>query len=96
MNIALRQQDVATQSGLSVFAFFHLNLAFSSIEEDRRDGVIANCYWPLLKLAQRVGPLGVEVSGYTLEDIAARDPAWIQAARDLLAAGAHRTHRVRL
>jgi hypothetical protein len=72
---------------LSVFAFFHLNLAFSSIEEARRDAVIANCYWPLLRLAQRVGPLGLEVSGYTLEEIAARDPAWIDAARDAIASG---------
>ncbi len=71
---------------LSVFAFFHLNLAFSSIEEERRDAVIANCYWPLLKLAERIGPIGVEVSGYTLEEIAARDPTWIAAARALLAA----------
>jgi len=72
---------------LSVFAFFHLNLAFSSIEEARRDAVIANCYWPLLKLAERIGPLGVEVSGYTLEEIGARDPAWIAAARDAIARG---------
>ncbi len=72
---------------LSVFAFFHLNLAFSSIEEARRDAVIASCYWPLLRLAQRVGPLGLEVSGHTLEEIAARDPAWIDAARDAIAGG---------
>ena len=87
MTIAVRQTDVAARSRLSVFAFFHLNLAFSSIEEERRDAVIANCYWPLLTLAERVGPLGVEVSGYTLEEIAARDPAWIAKARQLLAAG---------
>jgi hypothetical protein len=72
---------------LSVFAFFHLNLAFSSIEETRRDAVIADCYWPLLKLAERAGPLGLEVSGYTLEEIAARDPAWITATRDAIANG---------
>jgi hypothetical protein len=72
---------------LSVFAFFHLNLAFSSIAEERRDAVIADCYWPLLKLAERVGPLGLEVSGYTLEEIAARDPAWIDAAKDAIAKG---------
>ena len=87
MTIAVRQTDVAARSRLSVFAFFHLNLAFSSIEEERRDAVIANCYWPLLALAERAGPLGVEVSGYTLEEIAARDPAWIAKARALLAAG---------
>ncbi len=69
------------------FAFFHLNLAFSSIEEERRDAVIANCYHPLLDLCERRGPLGVEASGYTLEEIAARDPAWIARARALIAAG---------
>jgi len=68
------------------FAFFHLNLAFSSIEEERRGAVIANCYHPLLDLCEKRGPLGVEVSGYTLEEIAARDPAWIARARALLAA----------
>ena len=50
------------------FAFFHLNLAFSSIEEERRGEVIANCYLhPLLDLCERLDLLGVELSGYTLE-----------------------------
>lgn len=83
---APRHEDMA-DTRLRVFAFFHLNLAFSSIEEDRRDAVIAACYWPLLKLARDNGPLGLEVSGYTLEEIAARDPAWIAAARAAIAAG---------
>jgi hypothetical protein len=69
------------------FAFFHLNLAFSSIEEARRGDVIASCYHPLLDLCERRGPLGVEVSGYTLEEIAARDPAWIERARTLIGTG---------
>jgi hypothetical protein len=69
------------------FAFFHLNLAFSSIEEARRDEVIAHCYYPLLDLCEKRGPLGVELSGYTLEEIAARDPAWIERARALIAGG---------
>jgi hypothetical protein len=72
---------------LTAFAFFHLNLAFSSIEEERRDAVIANCYHPLLDLCENRGPLGVEMSGYTLEEIAARDPAWITRARALITAG---------
>ena len=74
-------------SGLQVFAFFHLNLAFSSIEEERRGDVIARCYWPLLRLAERIGPIGMEVSGYTLEEIARRDPEWIGRARNLIAQG---------
>jgi hypothetical protein len=69
------------------FAFFHLNLAFSSIEEERRGEVIAHCYHPLLDLCEKRGPLGVEISGYTLEEIAARDPQWIERARALIAAG---------
>ena len=85
MNKPLHQSEVA--AALSVFAFFHLNLAFSSIEEERRGDVIQHCYWPLLRLAERTGPLGLEVSGYTLEEIAARDPDWIAAAKALIAAG---------
>ena len=87
MNKPLHQDDVQAQGSLSVFAFFHLNLAFSSIEEERRSDVIASCYWPLLKLAERAGPLGLEMSGFTLEEIAARDPAWIAAAKELIAKG---------
>src|SRR6185312_11805936 len=75
------------RSGLTAFAFFHLNLAFSSIEEERRGEVIASCYHPLLDLCEAHGPLGVEVSGYTLEEIAIRDPSWIARARTLIAAG---------
>ena len=35
---------------LNLFAVFHLNLAFSSIEESERATVIDRCYWPLLAL----------------------------------------------
>lgn len=74
-------QAARVQAGLHVFALFHLNLAFSSIPEERRGEVITKCYWPLLKLATPQAPLGLEISGYTLEEIAARDPRWIKAAR---------------
>src|ERR1700748_2255823 len=87
MNAPLRSPDVRAASGLRVFAFFHLNLAFSSTEEERRDAVIAHCYWPLLRLAERCGPIGMEISGYTLEEIAHRDPEWIGRARSLIAQG---------
>ena len=87
MNKPLAQSEMTSGAALKVFAFFHLNLAFSSIEEERRGEVIARCYWPLLTLAERTGPIGMEVSGYTLEEIAARDPAWIEAAKKLIAAG---------
>ena len=38
---------------LHVFAVFHLNLAFSSIEEEQRAQVVRDCYGPLLDLAER-------------------------------------------
>ena len=74
MNAPLLSTDIGAEGALQVFAFFHLNLAFSSIEEERRGEVIARCYWPLLQLAERAGPIGMELSGYTLEEIAARSP----------------------
>ena len=87
MNAPLRAPEIGAASGLRVFAFFHLNLAFSSIAEDRRGEVIARCYWPLLGLAERCGPIGMEISGYTLEEIAVRDPRWIAQARRWIAQG---------
>ncbi len=87
MNAPLRASSVQAASGLQIFAFFHLNLAFSSIEEARRGEVIARCYWPLLRLAERIGPIGMEISGYTLEEVARRDPEWIGRAKSLIAQG---------
>src|SRR6266576_5223293 len=77
----------AEPASLHLFAVFHLNLAFSSIEESERSTVIERCYWPLLALAATHGPIGIEASGYTLEEIEARDPAWIRRFRDLIQAG---------
>jgi hypothetical protein len=72
---------------LNLFAFFHLNLAYSSIEEEQRGEVIEKCYRPLLHLAETVGPIGVEASGFTLEEIAIRSPDWIADLKRLVAAG---------
>ena len=72
---------------LDVFAFFHLNLAFSSIEEGQRPKVIERCYWPLLELAEKHPGLGLELSGYTLEEIQRLDQAWVAKARQLLSDG---------
>ena len=33
---------------LRIYAVFHLNLMFSSIESWRRQEVLERCYWPLL------------------------------------------------
>ena len=88
MNAPLRARETgASQATLSVFALFHLNLAFSSIEEESRGEVIRRCYWPLLELAKTHGPIGLEATGFTLEEIAARDPAWCTEARRLMDEG---------
>ncbi|MDE3113976.1 MAG: glycoside hydrolase family 57, partial [Pseudomonadota bacterium] len=88
MNAPLRKGEAETRTGtLHLFALFHLNLAFSSIEEEQRAEVIRRCYWPLLRLAETHGPIGLEATAYTLEEIASRDPAWIEKARALIASG---------
>jgi hypothetical protein len=88
MNAPLRERDLlAASATLTLFALFHCNLAFSSIEEEQRGEVIRRCYWPLLDLAQNHGPIGLEATGFTLEEIAKRDPEWIGRARALIAKG---------
>jgi hypothetical protein len=77
----------AEPATLNLFAMFHLNLAFSSIEEAERSSVIERCYWPLLAMAAAHGPIAIEATGYTLEEIEARDPKWLARLRDLIASG---------
>ena len=73
---------------LRLYSFFHLNIMFSSIEEENRLDVIKRCYWPLLHLCRKNEFLiGVEVSGYTLEVIASLDPDWIAELRSLIKMG---------
>jgi len=73
---------------LNVLSLFHLNLAFSSIEEEQRPDVIARCYWPLLRLPDAIGaPIAIEATGYTLETIQTIDPAWTAELRRLTGTG---------
>jgi hypothetical protein len=72
---------------LNLFSVFHLNLAFSAVEEEDRASVIQRCYWPLLALAASHGPIGIEATGFTLEEIEARDPNWIARLKDLIQTG---------
>jgi len=89
MNAPFRVLDEpAPTRTLNLFALFHLNLTFSSIEEEQRSEVIERCYWPLLDLATDHGPLGLELTGFTLEEIARRDPEWIGRLRALISSGA--------
>jgi len=71
---------------LHAFALFHLNLAFSSIEEEQRAAVVRDCYRPLLALAQQ-HPIGIEATAYTLEAIRKCDPAWLEDLAALIRAG---------
>ncbi len=89
MNAPLKFRETCTETGLlELFAVFHLNLAFSSIEEEQRGEVIRRCYWPLLDLAASHGPLGVELTGYTLEEIVRLDPEWCGRLKALIVRGA--------
>ncbi len=73
---------------LHLYNFFHLNLAYSAIEEEDRAKVVERCYWPLLRLArERNLPFGIELSGYTLECIAELDPEWVMELRSLIHEG---------
>ncbi len=68
---------------LRLYSIFHLNLAYSSISEQRRAEVIEKCYWPLLRLAIEENiPLAIEASAYTLETVKAIDPDWVAFLRE--------------
>lgn len=67
------------------YLIFHLNLAFSSIEEEKRADVIQQCYVPLLDLVEKTGiPMGIELTGWTLQQIEQIDPKWIKRFKNLL------------
>ena len=76
-----------TAPRLNVFALFHLNLAFSSIEEDQRALVVRDCYGPLLDLAARHGPIGIEATAYTLQAIRKCEPQWLDRLGQLIREG---------
>ena len=67
------------------YLIFHLNLAFSSIKTEARPDVISKCYWPLLELVEHTGiPIGIELTGWTLQQIALLDQSWVNRFRLML------------
>jgi hypothetical protein len=73
---------------MTSYFFFHCNLAFSSIEKALRGDVIDRCYAPMLDLAASRGiPIGVEATGWTLEQIAKLRPRWVELLREGCADG---------
>jgi hypothetical protein len=71
-----------------LLCLFHLNLAFSSLEEEAHADVVRRCYHPMLDLVESTGfPIAVEATGWTLRRIAEVDFGWIERARELLSGG---------
>lgn len=61
------------------YKIYHANLAFSSIEYEEIPTVIDKCYTPLLEFVQKTETkIGIELSGYTLEQIKYFRPEWIK------------------
>ena len=70
------------------YLVFHLNLAFSSIEEDSRADVVKICYHSLLDLIEQTRiPIGIELTGWTLKQIERIDSTWIERFKLLLSTG---------
>lgn len=67
------------------YLFFHLNLFFSSLPENKRKEVIKKCYWPLLNLIDKSDfNIGIEITGWTLNEINKLDQKWIILFKKLL------------
>ena len=69
----------------TAYLFFHLNLFFSSLPENKRKEVIKKCYWPLLNLIYKSDfNIGIEITGWTLNEINKLDQKWIIFFKKLL------------
>jgi len=76
------------QEELCLYCVFHINLCYSSIPERQRHEVIQRCYWPLLELADECDmPVGIEISGHSLEWLNSLDPNWVTAFKQRLRDG---------
>lgn len=61
------------------YNIFHLNLAYSSISEEERPSIIEKCYFPLLEVIETMRiPMGIEMSGWTLNKINELSPDWLE------------------
>jgi len=66
------------------YSIYHANLAFSTIEEAEIPTVIDKCYFPLLDLVETLHvKIGLELSGFTLEQIQHYRPQWISRFKQL-------------
>ena len=70
---------------LKFYNFFHLNLGFSSIEIEKQETVVKQCYLPLLEIAEELSiPIGIEASGQTIELLSKIDISIINRLKKLI------------
>lgn len=73
---------------LHLFLFFHLNMLYSSIEEEQRPDVVRDCYGPLMDLLETgAAPAALEIPGITLEILNDLDPSWVARLKHVIGAG---------
>lgn len=70
---------------MKVYFIYHLNLCFSSLEENERKNIINKCYWPLINIIEKYNvKIGIEATAYTLEIISKIDRKFIQKLKLLI------------
>ena len=69
---------------INFYILFHLNLMFSSVDEESRKYVIKQCYWPILNLAKNGVKIAIEASGITLEIIKNIDRSFVDKMKNLI------------
>lgn len=70
---------------MNIFAIFHINLCYSSLEDSQKTEVIKKCYWPLLKIIEKLKiPIAIEATGFSLEEIQKRDKTFIKKLKFLI------------
>ncbi|MBI5587669.1 MAG: hypothetical protein HY889_04800 [Deltaproteobacteria bacterium] len=72
---------------LNLYSVFHCNLAFSMIPRRHFPALIERCYWPLLRLAEKGVPLGIEMTAWTLNEVANIDPVFVSKLKELWDSG---------
>lgn len=72
---------------LHLYSVFHCNLAFSMIPRRHFPAVVERCYWPILRMAEKGVPLAVEMTAWTLNEVAGIDPLFVRKLKELWDAG---------
>ncbi len=72
---------------LKLYTLFHLNLAFSSIPRDDYARLIRDSYTPILDMAERGIPVGIEATACTLSEIKRIDEGFIERLSSLCSEG---------